>query len=166
MKSSKVLICIEFWGMLCDKIEDGFHSELPEKKFSCVKFLLSKSLVFWILWIGRSLYINRAMKKTSLIIRPRGKKKMFYGRERPNFPFWQIFFSSLFRFLQNLVKSAVFWPKSKNFSWQICQNIFPKFFYKKCQIFFRNFRVFRVIFATRKKKKNDRPTLLGRSIHP
>ena len=41
---------------------------------------------------------------------------------------------SLFIFFQNLVKLAVFWPKSKHFSWKflkISQNIFPKNFYAK-----------------------------------
>ena len=81
------------------------------------------------------------------------KQTSFTGATDPNFPFWQIFK----KFFQNLVKSAIFWPKSKNFSWKflkISRKYFPKFFCKKCQIFFQNFCVFRVIFATRNKKIN------------
>ena len=50
------------------------------------------------------------------------------GATDPNFPFWQIIsFSFFFLIFQNFVKSAIFWPKSKNFGskfLKISQNIF------------------------------------------
>ena len=77
-------------------------------------------------------------------IRPQKKKKkkktLFYRRNRPKFSiFFFIFPYFCCCCFQNLVKSAIFWPKSKNFSWKflkISQNIFPKLFCKKCQIYF------------------------------
>ena len=58
-------------------------------------------------------------------------------------------------FFQNFVKLPLFWPKSKSFSWKflkISQNIFPKFFCKKCLVFFT---VFRVILLPEMKKKTQ-----------
>ena len=98
-------------------------------------------------------------KKTNKQTKNKTKKKTFYGRDRPKSSVMEFFF------LQNLVKSALFWPKFKNFSWKflkVSQNIFPKF----SANLFQNFSVFRVIFATRNKKKTcltDRPYLAGPS---
>ena len=98
----------------------------------------------------------KTQSTTWCYIRP--QKKPFIGTTNHIFPFWQIFF--FFNF-QNLVKSAIFWPKSKHLSWKflkINKNIFPKFFCKIWQIFFQNCCVLRVIFATRNKKGEKCPT--------
>ena len=82
------------------------------------------------------------------------KKTCFTGTTNQIFHFGR-FFSS---FYQNFVKLPLFWPKSKNFSWKflkISQNIFPKFFCKKCLVFFT---VFRVILLPEMKKKANKQT--------
>ena len=76
----------------------------------------------------------------------------------------QIFFSA-----ENLVKSAVFWPRSENFEWnflKISLNIFPKIFLQKISKFSQNFRVFEVIFWNHKWKKIARPTDPTWQVHP
>ena len=65
-------------------------------------------------------------------------------------------------------KSAVFWPKSSNFSWKflkISPNIFPNVF---SNFFFEIFMLLGSFSYQEKKnaRPTDRPTLLGKSVHP
>ena len=98
-------------------------------------------------------YYKGAMLYSLQSVRPRKKEKTtkntFTGRPTQIFHFGRIFFSLFsfsfflsfflfffffFLFFQNLVKLAIFWPKSKNFGWKllkISQNIFPKLFCQK-----------------------------------
>ena len=97
----------------------------------------------------------------SLAIRPRRKKTLFYGRDRPNFSFWQNFFF--------LISSKIFLTKI----WKLWQKFlenkskyFPNFFLQKISKFSRNFGVLGVIVLGPwiKKIKNrptDRPYLAG-----
>ena len=101
----------------------------------------------------------------------KGKKKLFHGCNRPKLSVLADFF---FQFFQNLVKSAIFGPKSKHFSWKflkISQNILIlKFFCKKCQIFLNEILAFLGSFLLPQIKNNKKttkwPTLLGRPICP
>ena len=83
---------------------------------------LQTQTLFIHLWQIPSLKIDpKATKK---------KKASFMSTTDTNFPFWQNFFFFKKFFFQNLVKSAIFWPKSKNFGWKflkISQNISQNF---------------------------------------
>ena len=64
--------------------------------------------------------------------------------------FFKIFPKSCKTFLTKILKSL-----AENF-WKLSQNIFPKFFYKRCRIFFEIFVFLEVIFASRRKKKKHK----------
>ena len=100
-------------------------------------------------WLGKKWNISctTEFELKCACIRPWGKKQK--QKQKPVLParLTQIFHSGRF-FFKTFPKSCkmswffffffLFWPKSKNFSWKflkISQNIFPKFFCKKCQIF-------------------------------
>ena len=100
-------------------------------------------------------------------------KTQFYWRDRPRFfilGFFVFFFS--FFSLQKICKISRFWSKLKkiwllfyNLKKKIFENLLFQNFSTKNVRFWGNFSVFRVvIFATRKKKCPDGPTLLGRSV--
>ena len=83
---------------------------------------------------SHSLFLNsvQARQKTNPVLRAQSTQIFRFGR-----------FSN--EFFKNLVKSDVFWPKCKNSRWKflkISQNIFPKFFCTKYQIFFSKFLCF------------------------
>ena len=99
------------------------------------------------------------------------KKPLFYGRDRPIFPIWQIFFF-FFNFTK-FCKKGRFLTKILKFYLKNVENkseYFLKKFLQKSLIFFRKFHVFKVIFAPEIKKKlkkkkvpTNRPNLGGPS---
>ena len=121
--------------------------------------------------ICKFLYICYRLVQLNLVVRPRKKKTLFYGHDRPKFSFWQkiIFFLNFF---QNLVKISRFCTKIWQFWLKFLENkskYFPKSFLQKKSKFSWNFCVFGSFFGTinkkieEEKKSPDRPYLAGPS---
>ena len=84
------------------------------------------------------------------------RKPCFTGATDANFLFGRklLFFKNFF---QNLVKSAVFWPRSETFGWIFFENkskYFPKFFCQKYQRFLEIFVFLGSFLGTINKKIN------------
>ena len=119
-------------------------------------------------WVFFRLFWGKKRKMhQNVYLRPRKKKTLFYGHDRPIFSIFVDFF--FLYSLLNLSKTSHFWSNTKQIWLNFFGNnwkSFSKFFLQKMSDFWEILKFFKgVIFATRREKKNV-PTDTTWKVHP